>query len=59
MSATNDSVGVATALTHSDPIAPVIFGVTPIPVAALIGRHLARRTNKPSVLRSRQWKNRI
>jgi Kef-type K+ transport system membrane component KefB len=42
--------GVATAVSHGDPIAPVIFGVTLILIAALIGRHLARRTNQPSVL---------
>ncbi|MCB1774534.1 MAG: cation:proton antiporter [Gammaproteobacteria bacterium] len=50
MSVTENGPGVATALTHSDPIAPVIFGVTLILIAALIGRHLARRTNQPSVL---------
>jgi len=35
---------------HSDPIAPVIFGVTLILVAALIGRFTARHLNQPSVL---------
>ncbi len=35
---------------HSDPIAPVIFGVTLILVAALIGRYSARRFGQPSVL---------
>ncbi len=50
MSASTEWSGVATSVTHSDPIAPVIFGVTLILVAALIGRHLARRTRQPSVL---------
>ncbi len=35
---------------HSDPIAPVIFGVTLILSAALIGRYGARRLGQPSVL---------
>ncbi|MCP3867117.1 MAG: cation:proton antiporter [Gammaproteobacteria bacterium] len=38
------------AVSHSDPIAPVIFGVTLILVAALIGRYTARHLNQPSVL---------
>lgn len=42
--------GVAPALVHSDPIAPVIFGVTLILVAALIGRYIARHLDQPSVL---------
>lgn len=50
MTANGDFSAVATAASHSDPIAPVIFGVTLILVAALIGRHLARRTQQPSVL---------
>lgn len=50
MSANGDFSGVATAVSHGDPVAPVIFGVTLILVAALIGRHLARRTHQPSVL---------
>jgi Kef-type K+ transport system membrane component KefB len=50
MSVMNNGPGVATTLSHSDPIAPVIFGVTLILIAALIGRHFARRTNQPSVL---------
>ncbi|MEJ2310191.1 MAG: cation:proton antiporter [Gammaproteobacteria bacterium] len=37
-------------MTHNDPIAPVIFGVTMILVAALIGRYTARSLNQPSVL---------
>lgn len=37
-------------MTHNDPIAPVIFGVTLILVAALIGRYTARSLNQPSVL---------
>jgi Kef-type K+ transport system membrane component KefB len=41
---------VQQAISHSDPIAPVIFGVTLILVAALLGRYLARRFNQPSVL---------
>ena len=40
----------AAAHTHQDPIAPVIFGVTLILVAALAGRHVARRFHQPSVL---------
>ena len=35
---------------HNDPIAPVIFGVTLILVAALFGRYVARFFNQPSVL---------
>lgn len=35
---------------HSDPIAPVILGVTGILCFALIGRFLARKFNQPSVL---------
>jgi len=35
---------------HSDPIAPVIFGVTLILVAALIGRYAARHWQQPTVL---------
>jgi len=37
-------------ISHSDPIAPVIFGVTLILMAAFLGRYLARRFNQPSVL---------
>ncbi|MCU7959088.1 MAG: cation:proton antiporter [gamma proteobacterium symbiont of Bathyaustriella thionipta] len=37
-------------LAHHDPIAPVIFGVTLILVAALVGRYLARFLKQPSVL---------
>ena len=35
---------------HSDPVAPVILGVTAILVFAVIGRHFARRFGQPSVL---------
>lgn len=42
--------GLEPALLHSDPIAPVIFGVTLILVAALIGRYIARHLDQPSVL---------
>ena len=35
---------------HNDPIAPVIFGVTLILIAALIGRYTARYFNQPTVL---------
>ncbi|MGE5153932.1 MAG: cation:proton antiporter [Bdellovibrio bacteriovorus] len=38
------------AVAHADPIAPVIFGVTLILLAALIGRYGARRLGQPSVL---------
>ena len=41
---------VQQAISHSDPIAPVIFGVTLILIAALAGRYTARRLNQPSVL---------
>lgn len=37
-------------IVHNDPIAPVIFGVTMILVAALIGRYGARMLKQPSVL---------
>lgn len=37
-------------VTHDDPIAPVIFGVTLILVAALAGRYGARYLKQPSVL---------
>lgn len=36
--------------THSDPIAPVILGVTGILFFAVLGRFAARRFNQPSVL---------
>lgn len=42
--------GMALAHAHADPIAPVIFGVTLILAAALIGRYGARRLGQPSVL---------
>lgn len=35
---------------HSDPVAPVILGVTGILVFAVLGRYLARRLGQPSVL---------
>lgn len=35
---------------HADPVAPIIFGVTLILAAALIGRYGARRLGQPSVL---------
>jgi Kef-type K+ transport system membrane component KefB len=35
---------------HNDPIAPVIFGVTLILIAALVGRYTARYFNQPTVL---------
>ena len=41
---------VEPAILHTDPIAPVIFGVPLILVAALIGRYGARSFNQPSVL---------
>ena len=37
-------------VSHGDPIAPVIFGVTLILIAALVGRIIARRFRQPSVL---------
>jgi Kef-type K+ transport system membrane component KefB len=45
-----DPSAPAAAVVHQDPIAPVIFGVTLILVAALAGRHGARRLEQPSVL---------
>jgi hypothetical protein len=36
--------------THSDPIAPVILGVTGILSAALIGRFSARKLGFPSII---------
>lgn len=42
--------GLQPALLHSDPIAPVIFGVTLILIAALIGRYIARHLDQPTVL---------
>jgi Kef-type K+ transport system membrane component KefB len=38
------------AASHSDPIAPVIFGITLILAAALLGRFAARKLGQPSVL---------
>ena len=38
------------AVNHSDPIAPVILGVTSILLFAVIGRFIARRMGQPSVL---------
>lgn len=45
----NQQQAIAT-VAHGDPIAPVIFGVTLILIAALIGRIVARRFRQPSVL---------
>lgn len=42
--------GIEQAISHSDPIAPVIFGVTLIVVAAFLGRFFARHLGQPSVL---------
>ncbi len=39
-----------TAVVHSDPIAPVILGVTSILAFAVIGRVAARKLNQPTVL---------
>jgi Kef-type K+ transport system membrane component KefB len=41
---------LASAAGHSDPIAPVILGVTAVLVFAVGGRYLARRFGQPSVL---------
>jgi len=46
----SDSASSALAIAHQDPIAPVIFSVTLILTAALIGRHLARKLHQPTVL---------
>ncbi len=40
----------AVAIVHSDPIAPVILGVTSILAFAVIGRVAARKLNQPTVL---------
>lgn len=40
----------APALAHLDRIAPVIFSVPLISTAALVGRHLARKLQQPTVL---------
>ncbi len=40
----------ATNVHHSDPVAPVIIGVTGILFFAILGRFLARKLNQPSVL---------
>lgn len=45
-----DTAQVTSTINHGDPIAPVIFGVTLILIAALVGRFLARRFRQPSVL---------
>jgi cytochrome c biogenesis protein ResB len=50
MSASGDVSGVATAVSHGDPIAPVIFGLVLILIAALIGSYLARRTDRSWML---------
>jgi Kef-type K+ transport system membrane component KefB len=44
------AVAMANTATHSDPIAPVILGVTGILVFAVAGRYFARRFGQPSVL---------
>ncbi len=45
-----DPISGGVAVSHHDPIAPVIFGVTLILVAALAGRYGARRLGQASVL---------
>ncbi len=35
---------------HTDPVAPVLLGLTAITLLALLGRHMAKRLNQPSVL---------
>lgn len=45
-----DPAQASASFSHGDPIAPVIFGVTLILIAALIGRFVARRFRQPSVL---------
>jgi Kef-type K+ transport system membrane component KefB len=44
------TIALASDVGHSDPIAPVILGVTGILFFAVIGRFLARRFGQPSVL---------
>jgi Kef-type K+ transport system membrane component KefB len=44
------SASAATRLSHSDPIAPVILGVTGLLFVALVGRFSARKLGLPSVL---------
>jgi len=43
---------LAGAVSHTDPIAPVIFGITLILLAALLGRFAARKLGQPS---ARAW----
>ena len=38
------------AITHTDPIAPVVFGVALLLTAALAGRFAARKLGQPTVL---------
>jgi Kef-type K+ transport system membrane component KefB len=45
-----DSLTSVFAINHSDPIAPVILGVTSILLFAVIGRFIARRLGQPTVL---------
>ena len=45
-----DTSGLTPMVTHHDPIAPVIFGVTLILIAALVGRYAARSLKQTSVL---------
>lgn len=45
-----DPINGSIAVSHHDPIAPVIFGVTLILAAALVGRYVARQLGQASVL---------
>lgn len=49
LSASTPAMAAAEGL-HSDPVAPIILGVTAILVFAVIGRFFARRFSQPSVL---------
>ena len=44
------AVALASRNAHSDPIAPVLLGVTGVLFFALLGRFLARRLGQPTVL---------
>lgn len=46
----NDPLLAAVKVTHGDPIAPVILGVTSILLFAIIGRFVARRLGQPTVV---------
>lgn len=46
----NEALALENGISHTDPIAPVILGVTGILFFALVGRYIARKLMQPSVL---------